>query len=538
MRAETERLGHELLLLMLNLSRMRDRDQVLRLFVEALASARLGISVRRLAPGEASAGEVIEIATPEASFGRIALEDPAGVLNDDQRALYRNASRMLAVVLENISRAERLASENARLDAAVATRTAELRRALERSALTEERLRQSQKLEALGRLAGGVAHDFNNLLTVILACADELADELTLEEPFRREAAEIGEAGRRAAQLTRQLLSFGRRNATRPELLDLGEVVAGMEKMLRRLIGEDVDLLVARGEALQPVQADPAQLEQVLLNLVMNARDALAGRGGCIRVETANVDVEPDDGHWPGVPAGARVRLAVQDDGCGMSADVRDRLFEPFFTTKPEGKGTGLGLATVYGAVKQAEGEIRVESAPGLGSRFEVIFPLAHAAVVEDRGACSGPQSSRGHETILVVEDDDSVREVSASALRRAGYVVVEANDGEAALELVADLPRLDGLVADVVMPRLGGVPLASRLRARCGDVAVVFMSGYTGDSFAAEGPEAADATLLAKPFAAVELANAVRDALDARAARARARAHTLASSRGPRTAA
>ncbi len=525
MKAETERLGHELLLLMLNLSRMRDREQVLRLFVEALAAARLGISVRCLAPGEASTCEVIEIATPEASFGRIALEDPARVLNDDQRALYRNASRMLAVVLENISRAERLSSENARLDAAVATRTAELRRALARSALTEERLRQSQKLEALGRLAGGVAHDFNNLLTVILACADELADELADEERLAREATEIGEAGRRAAKLTRQLLSFGRRNATRPELLDLGEVVAGMEKMLRRLIGEDVELVITRGEALHPVHADPAQIEQVVLNLVVNARDAIEGRGGCIRIETANVDVEPDDGHWPGVLAGARARLAVTDDGCGMSAEVRDRLFEPFFTTKPEGKGTGLGLATVYGAVKQAGGEVRVESAPGLGSRFEVIFPPAQGAALEEREAHSAPQSARGNETVLLVEDDESVREVSASALRRAGYVVVEAGDGEAALALVAELPRLDALVADVVMPRLGGVPLAARLRARCGDVAVVFMSGYTGESFAAEGPEAAEATLLLKPFASAELANAVRDALDARAARRRARA-------------
>jgi PAS domain S-box-containing protein len=636
-------LGHELLLLMLNLSRMRDRGQILRLFVEALDAARPNVHVRRLAEGEACDGEPIVIDAPGAAPVRLALEDPDGALQEPERARYRNAARMLGVVLENVALTERLESENARLDAAVAARTAELTRALAESedlyqnapcgyhsldargvfrrvndtelrwlgharqellgrrrfeelvapdarepfarawsalldtgapqelelelvrasgarlpvvisaaaqrdasgaldelrftlhdvserrraeqALREAdaRYRQSQKMEALGRLAGGVAHDFNNLLMVILGYGDDLAEAATIPDKLRREAADIVEAGQRAAQLTRQLLAFGRRHATRAEPLDVGLVVSGMEKRLRRLIGEDVELLIARGDTSRRVLADPSQLEQVVLNLVVNARDALEGRGGCIRVEVSEIALAADDPSWPEARAGAYVRLAVTDDGCGMSPEVLAHVFEPFFTTKPEGRGTGLGLATVYGNVKAAGGDLRIESTVGLGTRFEVLLPVAESEQRDSQEPASGPRSTRGHETILLVEDERNVRAVSAAALRAAGYVVLEAADGEAALAMTSDVGRLDALVTDVVMPRLSGVELAERLRRRSPELPVVFMSGYASEDFASRVGAGATPIVLGKPFTAVALTSAVREAIDAARAGGRA---------------
>jgi two-component system, cell cycle sensor histidine kinase and response regulator CckA len=633
-----EGLGHELLLLMLNLSRMHDREQILRLFVEAVGTALPEVSVCLLRPGEERVGEIVEVATPEMTFGRIAVEDRTGKLPEPYRALYRNAARMLAVVLENVYRAEQLASENARLDGAVAERTAELRRALARSedlyqnapcgyhaldadglyvqvndtelrwlgyareelvgrrrfadglaptsresfarafawvrvrgavqdvelelvrkdgtllpvlvsasavidphgrflmaratlydlserqrgerALreSEEQLRQSQKLEALGRLAGGVAHDFNNLLTIILSCSSALLEGLGAEAPLRQEALEIDDAARRAAQLTRQLLSFGRCHSTQPVPLDLGEVVAGMEHLLRRLIGEGVALEVSRGTGLRAVHADPAHMEQVILNLVVNARDAVGG-GGRIVVETSNLEVIVDEAHWVGAPPGQYVCLAVSDTGCGMAPEVRTRLFEPYFTTKAEGKGTGLGLATVYGIVKRAGGEIHVESAPGQGARFEVLLPPA------DEGAAARPTDARrgelerGSETILLVEDEPRVRAVAALALRHAGYAVLEASDGEDAAAVATGAGRIDALVTDVVMPRLGGVPLAARLRALRPELMVVFVSGYAGEGMLEDELAAKGTTVLYKPFTAPALLHAVRQQLDSRRA-------------------
>ncbi|MBI5066849.1 MAG: response regulator [Deltaproteobacteria bacterium] len=627
-------LGHDLLLLMLNLSRMRDRAQILRLFVEALAAARPELRVRLLAEGEAcpEGGEEVEIATPEARFGRLLLEAPPGLFSERDRARYRNATRMLAVVLENIARAERLATENARLDAAVEARTAELRQALavsedlyqlapcayhsvdaaglivrvndtelrwlgytrdelvgrvqladlmapecresflaafravrdqgsvdnveltlirkdgsrlpvlgsatavrdaegnfvmSRSTMydlserrqteqvlreAQERSRQALKLEALGRLAGGVAHDFNNLLTVILSAAEFLQEDLPPGDPRRQEADEILEAGRRAARLTQQLLAFGRRQPSRPVPVDLGEVVAGMEKMLRRLIGEDVELEVERIPGLWPVRADPGQLEQVVLNLVVNARDAMP-EGGRIRVATGNVP--PGEGG-----AGERVRLAVRDCGVGMSDEVRAHLFEPFFTTKLGGRGTGLGLATVYGIVKQAGGDVRVDSAPGEGTCFEVLFPRAETAAEEEEeeeAPADAAGAAPGGETILLVEDEPRVRSTTAQVLRRAGYTVLEAVDGEEALEVAARAPRLDLVVSDLVMPRLGGIPMAVLLRAQRGDVPVLFLSGYAGEARHSEGLDAQAVAFLQKPFSAADLARAVRERLAAR---------------------
>jgi CheY-like chemotaxis protein len=289
--------------------------------------------------------------------------------------------------------------------------------------------------------------------------------------------------------------------------VDLGAIVAGMDKMLRRLIGEDVELVVCCAPALPLVYADPAQLEQVVLNLVVNARDAMPG-GGRITVETSAL---------PG-PAGAgsgagRVRLAVSDTGVGMAEEVRAHLFEPFFTTKREGRGTGLGLATVYGIVKHASGDIRVESAPGQGSRFEILLPVSGAGAAAAPEPCEDPQElHRGHETVLLVEDEPRVRAVAGLALRRAGYAVLEAPDGQAALEVARGAARLDVLVTDVVMPRLGGVDLAARLEAERPGVAVVFMSGYDRE---AQLPDSAG--VLRKPFTAATLTRAIRERLDAR---------------------
>jgi PAS domain S-box-containing protein len=385
---------------------------------------------------------------------------------------------------------------------------------------SEERFRQSQKLEAVGRLAGGVAHDFNNLLTVILSCAGELAELLPPGDPGRTEADEIGDAARRAAQLTRQLLAFSRRQASAPTPLDVGEIAAGMESLLRRLIGEDVVLELVREPRLGHVRADPAQVEQVILNLAVNARDAMPA-GGRLRIETANVDLRGREAARVGTSPGRYVALSVRDTGCGMSEETRSHLFEPFFTTKAKGKGTGLGLATVYGIVTQAGGDVRVESAPGAGSTFRILLPRIEA----DPGATASDAAEtdaipRGSETVLLVEDDPHVRAVSARALRGAGYRILEAGDGEEALALAAQAPSLDVLVSDVVMPRLGGPALAARLRAARGPVRTLFVSGYAEEGLLQRELDAGGTRILWKPFTPAALARAVRALIDAEAPR------------------
>jgi PAS domain S-box-containing protein len=379
---------------------------------------------------------------------------------------------------------------------------------------SEDRFRQSQKLEAVGRLAGGVAHDFNNLLTVILSCSGSLLELLPLADPRRADAEDIADAARKAAQLTRQLLAFGRRQASAPVALDVGEVVAGMESLLRRLIGEDVKLEFTRSPTAGRVRADAGQLEQVVLNLVVNARDAMPG-GGRIRVETGALDLTAAGEEARRGAAPARyVTLTVRDEGTGMTAETRSHLFEPFFTTKAKGKGTGLGLATVYGIVKQAGGDVRVESAPGQGSTFEVLLPALTGAPAEVSAAPTEDAPRRGSETVLLVEDDERVRTATARALRAAGYTVVEAEDGEAALERLAAAPTVDVLVTDVVMPRLGGPALAARLRTLRPGVRVLFVSGYAEEGLL-QGEVRGGAEILWKPFTTAALAQAVRALVD-----------------------
>ncbi len=381
----------------------------------------------------------------------------------------------------------------------------------------EAQLRQAQKMEAMGRLAGGVAHDFNNLLTVITGRSELLLGRLGDGNPLARDVDLILKTGHRAAALTRQLLAFSRKQVLVPRVLELNSVVANLEKMLRRLIGEDVELITVPGASLGRVKADPGQIEQVIMNLAVNARDAMP-LGGRLTIETANVDL--DEAHaraHAGTRPGSYVMLRASDTGCGMDADTVSRIFEPFFTTKGPDRGTGLGLSTVYGIVKQSDGDVSVESELGRGTTFRIYLPRVEEAVsaVEAAPARAGP--SRGSETILLVEDEAGVRELAREILRMNGYTVLEAADGGEGLRIgERHAGPIHLLMTDVVMPRMGGRELAQRLARRRPDMRVLYMSGYTDDATLPHGVIEADTAFLQKPFAAGTLARKVREVLDA----------------------
>jgi two-component system, cell cycle sensor histidine kinase and response regulator CckA len=384
-------------------------------------------------------------------------------------------------------------------------------------AVAEEQLRHAQKMDAVGRLAGGIAHDFNNLLTVILSYSS-LALESAQDPNLRAEILEIRNAGTRAADLTRQLLTFSRRNVVAPVVVDLNESVRGMQGMIERLVGEDVDIRVVTTPEAAPVRADPGQVHQVLLNLVVNARDAMPG-GGKLMIETAHVMLDEDyaAAHL-GTSAGPHVMLAVSDTGIGMDRTTRERLFEPFFTTKPAGRGTGLGLSIVFGIVQQSGGSIWVYSEQGRGTTFKVYFPLAgeiaHAAA--DRAALpTRPPVETG--TILVMEDDAQLRFVAAEILRRAGYTVLDAETPVHAERIATDRAgTVDLILTDVVLPNINGLELADRLKSCQPQAKVLFMSGYTGDAAVHQGLLRGDRPYLQKPFTPRTLMEAVRKVLDA----------------------
>jgi two-component system, cell cycle sensor histidine kinase and response regulator CckA len=382
---------------------------------------------------------------------------------------------------------------------------------------SEEQLRQSQKMEAVGQLAGGIAHDFNNLLTVINGFTELLGARLAPDDPLASYIAEIGFAGERASALTRQLLAFSRRQVLQPKVLDVNEVVIGMQGMLRRLISEDISVEARLDPALGHVEADPSQLEQVVLNLVVNARDAMRP-GGAVTIHTANVEVNGSSSpHQTGIPSGSYVCLSIADTGCGMDAETRQRIFEPFFTTKEQGKGTGLGLSTVYGIVKQSGGEVRVQSEPGRGTTFEIYLPRA-LTTAEPAAAPNAPRFwPLGGETILLVEDEEQVRDVVREALEAAGYAVLEAPSGDEALRLAArhDSP-IHLLVTDVVMPGLSGRQLADTLVASHPEARVLYMSAYTDQAIVHQGVLEPGLTLIQKPFTLEALGRAVRAVLDA----------------------
>jgi PAS domain S-box-containing protein len=379
----------------------------------------------------------------------------------------------------------------------------------------EEQLRQSQKMEAIGRLAGGVAHDFNNMIGAITGYADLLLQRVGADPVLRGFLEEILKAGERASALTRQLLAFGRKSAIAPQDLDLNGVVANVYQMLRRLIGEHIELVTVPDPATTPVKADPAQIEQVLLNLAINARDAMP-QGGTLTITAKNVVLtESEASNQPGIRPGAYVLLAVADTGCGMDEETRARIFEPFFTTKEPGKGTGLGLATVYGIVEQSGGQIEVESQPRAGATFRIYLPRSGEARQPQQAADGPVNAVAGSETILLVEDEPVVRKMVHEVLWMNGYTVLEAIQGDDALRLWAEHPgKIDLLLTDVMMPGMSGRELAQRVTSAQPNTKVLFMSGYTDETVLRHGVFDAGTAFIQKPFRPGALAQKVRELL------------------------
>jgi PAS domain S-box-containing protein len=402
----------------------------------------------------------------------------------------------------------------------------------------EDQLRHSQKMEAVGQLAGGVAHDFNNLLMLIQAHNEHLRERLAVDDPAHKDASEIENAVTRAASLTAQLLAFSRKQVLRPKVLDLNAVLANVSEMLHRLIGENIEVKIVPGRSLGRIKTDPSQMEQVILNLAVNSRDAMPD-GGRLTIETRNVELDENGSRsHEGAPAGKYVMLSVSDTGIGMDRETRAHIFEPFFTTKEPGKGTGLGLATVYGVVKHSDGWIWVDSEPGRGTTFKIHLPRVEESPVDDIGVeeslvlkCRVEEPKRqqqlagkpmpalsatpkGTETVLVVEDQDGIRDIVRESLRRNGYKVLIAVDGNQALQMAGAHPeQIHLLVTDLVMPNIGGRELAQRLMPLRPGMKVLFMSGYS--EYSGSDEEESDATILQKPFSLDALARNVRRVLD-----------------------
>ncbi len=426
-----------------------------------------------------------------------------GSVGSHERETWRHQRRDGSVIDVEIS-AGRIVFEG-RDAALVVARDVTERREL------EERLAAAEKMEAVGRLAGGVAHDFNNLLTVISGYA-----EILRSDPAASEALdEIDHAAEQATALTRQLLAFSRRQVLHPQPVDVNEIVGGISTMLERIIGDDVQVAVQLAEDIPAVEADRAQIERVVLNLAANARDAMPN-GGRLTIETASVVLEESYVATHGdVTPGPHVLLAISDTGTGMNEEVRRRLFEPFFTTKAGGGGTGLGLATVFGVVKQSGGSIFVYSEEGRGTTFKIYLPIS-SRQVEPAPAADEPPDERGSETVVVVEDDESVRELVKLMLGGCGYDVLSAPDADAAVDLCGEHPGgVDLLLTDVVMPEIGGRALAERLTALFPHLRVLFMSGYSDEAVFRHGMIRPGTAFIEKPFTQVALARKVREVLD-----------------------
>jgi len=444
------------------------------------------------------------------------------------------AERMEAEIFrraQEIQDANRMLREfQGELEERVLTRTGELRRANEElkreiaererteDALlrSEEQLRQSQKLEAVGRLAGGIAHDFNNLLTVILSYSDILLREDAPYGPIRTGLEEIKAAGERAASLTHQLLAFSRQQVLEPEILDVNEVLTQLSQLLKRVLGEDIELHLLLAPVLDSVKADRSQLDQVVMNLAVNARDAMP-QGGRLNLETANVTLDEATGESDfDVRPGSYVMLAVSDTGVGMDAATKARVFEPFFTTKERGKGTGLGLSTVFGIVKQSGGTIYVYSEPGVGTAFKIYIPRVEGSHAPAERVPAEARGARGTETILLVEDEDQVREVAGAILRAAGFhVLMAATPAEAILLCEGSPERIDLVLTDVIMPKMNGRQLAERILSLRPEVRMLFMSGYTDDMILHNGILELGASFIQKPVTPDSLTRKVRDVLD-----------------------
>ena len=380
---------------------------------------------------------------------------------------------------------------------------------------TEEQLQQAQKMESVGRLAGGVAHDFNNMLGVIIGHSELAMQNIDPNMPLYSDLIEIKKAAKRSADLTRQLLAFARRQTSSPITIDLNDTVSGMLKMIRRLIGEDIDLTWSPGLNLWSVKMDPSQIDQILANLCVNARDAIDGVGK-ITIETTNMGVDEIDlNDNPDFNLGNYVMLTVSDDGCGMNKETLDNLFEPFFTTKDVGEGTGLGLSTVYGIVKQNDGFINVYSEPGVGSSFKIYFPRT----IQDKAENEKPAVTEivgGTETVLMVEDEGSILRMGKTMLERLGYTVLPARRPDDALAIAEQHKGpIHLLVTDVVMPKMNGKELKAQIEKCIPNIKAIFMSGYTADVITQRGIIQDDINFLQKPFTIDSIATKVREVLD-----------------------
>jgi signal transduction histidine kinase/CheY-like chemotaxis protein len=492
------------------------------------------VSTRRLRIGESLSGRVAK--TGEPLVVPDLATDPR-VIEADRALLMRSGYRgwlgvpvkvgdRTAGVLSIRARRERgFSAEDVSIALAFASQAAtslentrlyeQVRQAYDQLSRTQEQLTQAQKMEAVGRLAGGVAHDFNNLLSIITGRSSLLLNRLDGDSGLQRHVELIQKTAGRAADLTRQLLAFSRKQMLQPKVFDLNGLVGSFGTMLRRLIGEDIDLMTVLGPALTPVKADPGQVEQVLMNLVVNARDAMP-RGGRVTIETANVVLDASDAaRHPDVQAGPYVLLAVSDTGTGMDTATLGHMFEPFFTTKGPGKGTGLGLATVYGIVKQSGGHVAVYSEVGHGTTFKIYLPaIAQALTTSEEPAPSSPP--RGSETILLVEDEAELRELLAEVLEDHGYAVLRAGDGGEAVTLCAERERpIDLLLTDVIMPGMSGRELVDRVQPLRPAMKVLYMSGYTDGAIVHHGVLERGIAFIQKPFAPPAIAHKVREVLD-----------------------
>ena len=389
-------------------------------------------------------------------------------------------------------------------------------RDITRRKMLEEQLLQSQKLESVGRLAGGIAHDFNNMLTAINGYSDLVLRQLGQDDPMRGNIEEIKKAGERSASLTQQLLAFSRRQLLQPEFVDLNETITETSSMLKRLIGEDIELATVLNPKVGSIKVDPGQLSQIIMNLVVNARDAMPN-GGKLTIATSNVFLDPDYARTHlGILPGAYVMLSVSDTGIGMTPEQQEQIFEPFYTTKEVGKGTGLGLSTVYGIVKQSGGNVLVYSEVGHGSTFKIYLPRVVSPDETPEFQESSPKLALGTEIILLVEDEDLVRSLSRQVLESCGYKVIEAVDGVEALEILeGSEEHIDLLITDVVMPRMGGPELAEKLREKMPNLPILFASGYTDDAIVRNGVLQTNVNFIQKPFAIDDVARKVRDLLD-----------------------
>ena len=445
---------------------------------------------------EAKIGRVYETGQAEAGYRIVKPDGEVRWVRDQRSMIYDARGRVTGMggIVTDIT-------ENAAMER-------------ERESLRAQVL-QSQKMEAVGRLAGGVAHDFNNLLTVINSYAELAIAQIRVGDRLREDVQQILAAGQRAAKLTRQLLAFSRRQVLEPEILNLSQVVAETEKMLSRLIGEDIEIRTHLAQGLWSVRADPAQVQQVIMNLVVNARDAMP-QGGVVTIQTANSEFDADAvAKHPGLEPGQYVMLAVSDTGCGMDEATRERIFEPFFTTKEQGSGTGLGLSMVYGIVTQSGGHILVHSVLGEETTFTVYLPRVGEDAVQAR-VSSSDRDRGGSETILLAEDDQAVRELAGRILTGAGYKVLPARGGEQALLLAqAYGGEIHLLLTDVVMPGLSGREVADRLGQSHPEIKTLYMSGYTDDAIIRHGVLEDEINLVAKPFSQEQLLRRVRQALD-----------------------